>query len=72
MHDRAFFTARPTVQAIGKRQSKERDVRERTLFHPRKSAIRRVVSHPALTNDPASFRIGEADTKQIGQPRTSP
>lgn len=72
MHDRAFFSARPPVQAVGKRQSKERDVRERTLFHPGESAIRRVVSHPTLTNDPAAFRIGEAYTKEIGQPRTSP
>ena len=72
MDDRTLFSAGPALERIGKRQSKERDARERTLLYPGESTIRRVIGHPAFSDDPTGLRVGKADTKQIRQPRTGP
>ena len=63
VHDGASFTAGPPVHRGRKRQAEQRDVRDRSLLFPRKSAVSGVIGHAAFADDPPGFRIGEADAQ---------
>ena len=67
LHDRAVFTARPTLGLAGKRKAEERDLGDRTQFDPGKSAVRRPIHRPSFTDDPSGLRICETNAQEVGQ-----
>ena len=70
MNDRTVFSTGPALCSIRKRETEQRDFRDRTLFCPGKTTIGGPVNHTSFPCNPSGLRIGKAHTQEVGQLRT--
>ena len=69
MNNRAVFSTSPTLSSIRKRETEQRDLRDRSLFCPGITTIGGPIDHASFPHDPSGLRVGKTHPQEVGQLR---